>query len=676
MSDRPIASPAPKTGAAAHRRVLGGGSPRRRSPSTRGYRARRLVLTLLALLGAGASLLASSASAGNYQVSLCQTPRGTNAPAEGIAFSNNVDWVNYSNTCGSPGGSIKLGLGSLPRSSASYMRASLTAPVGTSFGAVAVTRYATIAPGNAGDSGDPLFAFYRDYDRWDAEHVLESCTILNHCAAVPYGTPVTMLGKVWRLIWSVECGGALKTACAGTSVTDRVTAEIAGLGLLVNDDESPWGTATGPALQQTVHRDQPALAIEAGDFGGGVYQALVTIDGIEAASGSVGGACVDAGSFPGLLDFERLKPCPNDWRFDLAVNTRVVADGRHDLAAYVIDAAGNKREVQRSAIDIDNVPPPKVTAAPTIVSAAGDDVRPGDQLTVSPGSWTGANIAFEYQWQRSGDGAWGDVAKATGARYSVTAEDVGHRLRVLVRATNREGTAEALSNATAEVRSGATVRPQSVGPVAAPVEDGAPQLVVDREQRSVQVARGAKIVVTGRLVDAESKPIADAEVEVFEQVAIVGAPWQKVATVKTDGQGGYAYRPSTGGSRTLRFAYAARRDSGDYRATRDVVISVVADVRLRAVPRVVARGGLMRLRGRVSVDPLPASGTWVEIQVLDAGVWRTIGTRKTSSKGGFQFRHRLRRVGAVTFTFRARLRPAADLPAVESKSAPVKVRVR
>ncbi|MBO9531842.1 MAG: carboxypeptidase regulatory-like domain-containing protein, partial [Solirubrobacteraceae bacterium] len=300
----------------------------------------------------------------------------------------------------------------------------------------------------------------------------------------------------------------------------------------------------------------------------------------------------------------------------------------------------------------------------------------GDVLAASPGDWKGTGLSFGYQWQRwsSADG-WVDIAGATGAKYTVVKADVDRKLRVVVTASSGDGSVQAASAGTDLVASGQTVQVASAGPQAS--GDGpAPQLVVDREQRTVQVHYGAKIVVTGRLVDADGAPIADADVDVFEQVSVVGAPWKKVATVKTDGQGGYVYRPVTQGSRVLRFAYSARRDSGDYRATREVVISVTAGMSIKAVRKSIGSRGLIHLKGRVRAKPMPVAGTWVEVQVLDAGVWRTIGTRKTSKTGRWSFKHRVRSVSRVTFAFRARLRPVANVPAAESKSVPVKVRVR
>ncbi|MEH3052995.1 MAG: carboxypeptidase-like regulatory domain-containing protein [Patulibacter minatonensis] len=269
-----------------------------------------------------------------------------------------------------------------------------------------------------------------------------------------------------------------------------------------------------------------------------------------------------------------------------------------------------------------------------------------------------------------------DIAGATGSRYVVTKADVGKQLRVVVRATAQNESAEAPSAPTPVVQSGAVVQVASVAPSTADAEGGAPQLVVDREQRSVQVKHGAQIVVTGRLVDADARPIADAVVDVFEQVTVVGAPWQKISTVTTDSQGGYSFRPTTTGSRTLRFAYSATRQAGEYRATREVVISVLAGMEIRALRRTVPASGLIALRGRVRAKPLPAAGTWVEVQVLDAGIWRTVATRRTSKTGRWSFTHRVRRTANVTFAFRARLRQLADVPSIESKSATVKVRVR
>lgn len=485
------------------------------------------------------------------------------------------------------------------------------------------------------------------------------------------------------IYWMVTCGGDPRGGCAaGKDGASRVAGLIRSVHAVFVEYAIPSMKVTGALVEPppagVSFKGLQRLTIDAIDEGAGVLDAYATLDGRIVARQAGDGSCADQGNSAATeFDYEVVRPCPYGRRFDLLVDTRRVADGVHTLKVFVRDAAGNIAERPAVDVRIDNVPPPLMLKAPTITGPSGQvrDLRPGDRLTVSDGVWEGQYLRFSHQWERSGEGGYSAIPGATGTSYEVTADDVDHQLRVKVTASNPEGETPEMSNVTGVVKSGATVRPQSLAPTSTTV-DGAPQLVLDREQRSVQVSRNAKIVVTGRLVDADGQPIADAEVEVFEQVAVVGAPWKRVTTVRTDGQGGYVYRPATTGSRTLRFAYSARRESGDYRATREVAIAVVADMRLRAVPRVVRRGGVFRLRGRVMVDPLPAAGTWVEVQVLDAGVWRTVGTRRTSSTGRWSFRHRVQRVAGVTFTFRARLRQTADVPAAESKSAPVKVRVR
>lgn len=657
-----------------HRRSL--------APRSRGVLRGRALTTAALATVAGALAAPSLASAGQYEVFLCQTPSGRDVPLPYLSFdTGKMSFVGADNTCGSPGGVVGLWLGDSPRDAGNAVRAHFRSPVGGVIAAAEVTRQVFMSgPSFWGDTASPVWRQYKDQPALTDENVLESCVWGFGCSGIGRSTASFTFAKpATNLVFEVACGGSAGAGCAPPAPGgSRAVGIISGLHLTINEHTPPSASIKGAAVQTgTVHRGVESLTVDASDITPGVREVWVTLGGTEVARAFTGGACADQGNTPATeLDYVALSPCPTSRRFDLDIDTRRVPDGRHSLRTYVRDGAGNVFAVPEALVDTDNVPAPKALKMPVISGSAPlGDLRPGDTLNVSDGVWEGEAIRFTYQWQRSGEGGFSDVPNARQPRYEATEDDIAHQLRVVVTASNREGTTSVFSNATDLVRSGATVKPQSLAPTSEKVE-GSPQLVVDREQRSVQVARGAKIVVTGRLVDADAQPIADAEVDVFEQVSVVGAPWRRIASVRTDGQGGYAYRPGTAGSRTLRFAYAARRESGDYRATREVVISVMADMRLRAVPRVVRRGGMFRLRGRVGIDPLPATGTWVEVQVLDAGVWRTVGTRRTSATGRWSFRHRVQRVSGVTFTFRARLRPTADVPAAESKSAPVKVRVR
>lgn len=93
-----------------------------------------------------------------------------------------------------------------------------------------------------------------------------------------------------------------------------------------------------------------------------------------------------------------------------------------------------------------NTMPPNVSGTPQV----------GLKLTASTGNWNGAQpITYAYQWQQCG-ASGGSCALIDGAiaqTYTVTAPDVGHTIRVVVTATNSDGTASATSAATGVVQS-------------------------------------------------------------------------------------------------------------------------------------------------------------------------------------------------------------------------------
>ena len=75
-------------------------------------------------------------------------------------------------------------------------------------------------------------------------------------------------------------------------------------------------------------------------------------------------------------------------------------------------------------------------------------------LTADPGTWTGTGpLTMEYQWQRCdfyGNNCV-DIAGATDDTYTLTDEDTGHTIKVVVTACNAAGSADAPAPATAAV---------------------------------------------------------------------------------------------------------------------------------------------------------------------------------------------------------------------------------
>ena len=94
----------------------------------------------------------------------------------------------------------------------------------------------------------------------------------------------------------------------------------------------------------------------------------------------------------------------------------------------------------------------RVVAAPPVNSVAPSitgTVQRAAVLAAVRGTWTGNNNVYSYQWQRDGV----DIADATGASYTLTVDDVGKRVRVVVTATNPDATVTAASAPTVVVPS-------------------------------------------------------------------------------------------------------------------------------------------------------------------------------------------------------------------------------
>jgi hypothetical protein len=97
----------------------------------------------------------------------------------------------------------------------------------------------------------------------------------------------------------------------------------------------------------------------------------------------------------------------------------------------------------------DNIVPtvPVNTALPAVTGAT----QLGAVLNASAGTWLNNPTTYALQWQRAAGGDWANVPGATGGSYAVTAADASVALRVLVTATNADGSAIVASPPTAPV---------------------------------------------------------------------------------------------------------------------------------------------------------------------------------------------------------------------------------
>jgi hypothetical protein len=115
------------------------------------------------------------------------------------------------------------------------------------------------------------------------------------------------------------------------------------------------------------------------------------------------------------------------------------------VAAVALLAGGAAQGARKSA--------PVNTSPPTISGTA----REAETLSASSGSWSGTTpMSFKYRWQRcnQGGGKCGNIGGATSSTYKLVHQDVGNTLRVSVTASNSDGSANAVSSATAVVAQG------------------------------------------------------------------------------------------------------------------------------------------------------------------------------------------------------------------------------
>jgi hypothetical protein len=119
---------------------------------------------------------------------------------------------------------------------------------------------------------------------------------------------------------------------------------------------------------------------------------------------------------------------------------------------------------------------PSATAAPVLIGTA----REGSRLAASTGKWSGSPTSFSFQWERCTP-ACTPIAGATGPTYALGSADIGETIKVSVTGTNADGSAAALSAASATI---------AAAPAGAPKSSGAPAI-------SGQAKQGATLSATG-----------------------------------------------------------------------------------------------------------------------------------------------------------------------------------
>lgn len=120
-----------------------------------------------------------------------------------------------------------------------------------------------------------------------------------------------------------------------------------------------------------------------------------------------------------------------------------------DDVGYWVGAEVTASGVSGSAsADSNLVGPVVLTAPPAVVSAPSisGDATVGSLLTADPGTWSDPAATFTYDWLRcDGNGGCTPIDGAIDPTYTLTADELGHSVRVEVTAANAGGTTTAQS---------------------------------------------------------------------------------------------------------------------------------------------------------------------------------------------------------------------------------------
>jgi hypothetical protein len=502
--------------------------------------------------------------------------------------------------------------------------------------------------------------------------------------------------------------------------------------LYLADDLPPAAGATSGSLttDTTLQRTE-GLSYSASDLGGGIARLRVYVDGqattVDHVVDTNNGHCEIAGAEGGAWIFSWPKPCPGTVDAEESIDTMAIADGQHTITVKVVDAAQREATLWTGSRVVANHPPVNVQLP--LYADQDPAVNPavGHVITVSSdGTWTGPNLNIARSWvQCDGHGTIASCAAipgATGLSYTPTAADVGHRLRLLVTATNVADSVTVYSLPTGIVTapsSAGTITPKpdpgkdgdegtdgsngtngaSAAPVlpsvsistsvahtcrgriaGEPVGATCPQ---DRATLTFEHVRGAQLKLgfgkasTAQLqltCTATGKAIEGAQLDIATRV---GSKAAVAADVTTDGAGHATLRLAKGASRAVTAGYRMYADDPVARAMATLKVLVRGKVSLKANRRHLHNGQAVTLRGALLGGEVPARGVTLAVQWKDGPRWRPFAQIKTDRKGRFRYAYRFTRTsGKITYALRVQVtKGQVDYPYLAVAAKAVKVTV-
>ena len=364
-----------------------------------------------------------------------------------------------------------------------------------------------------------------------------------------------------------------------------------------------------------------------------------------------------------------------------SVSATLIASGVHTVSHYARDAAGNvadgglangqrNRAPATATVRIDREPPQLAFApAQDPLDPERIEARAVDPLAgVDParGSIAVRRVGSEEPFAALPTAHSGEVLRA---RWDSSAHPPGE---YEFRATAFDLAGNA--TATTTRAGGAPMR------LSAPLKV-ATKLLTDSAAWTAPLTYGQSTRFAGRLLAGRRAPLAGRPVRVIERFAPGAEPRQRVRTVLTGADGGFAVALEPGPSRQV-LAVTAPTETLGGASSQAIDLPVRGRLTMSTSAASVRIGGApLVFRGRVAKGgaAVPTEGKVVQLQFRLAGLpWREFRTIRTDRSGRFRYAYRFADDDSrgVRFQFRAFAPAQAGWPFEPAGSAPVAVRGR
>ncbi|HEX6153153.1 MAG TPA: hypothetical protein VFZ19_06470 [Solirubrobacterales bacterium] len=366
-------------------------------------------------------------------------------------------------------------------------------------------------------------------------------------------------------------------------------------------------------------------------------------------------------------------------------NLSLPGNGAYSLQLWLRDEAGN--EAPASAVTV----PLRLDEARPQVAFAVEE--PASQVVAEVGDEHSGPASGQLLYRRLDGDAWIElptklISTGEAGKGCLVAPlpDLGYGTFVF-----RADAADAAGN-TASTTLRADGTQMAIRRVPPPVQARPPQpprsksrifarlLPGSRDGEALTVGFGAPALLAGRLTRADGAGVGGRRLRVVSRPSKGALAPVAVETVTSGEQGGFQLRLPAGPSRRVTVSFAG---DGSLEPARrpGLELRVRSGISLRAVPRTLSTGDVVRLSGKVRSRgaPIPRRGKLVAIQYLEEATrrWRPVLVTRSDHRGRFRARYRFRYVtGRAAIRLRATALAEERWPYVPGSSPAVTVRVQ